>query len=191
MRAVLVALAVVTAVAATPAVAEAKIKTVGSSLPSPPRFGTISQSCPFRDALFTSRYPSCTVFQYVLPRRTVRVPANGRIVRWRLRGSKGRFRLRVLRQAPEQKVKAVGQSKAVRVSSTAVRVFTTNLAVKKNDLIAVDLLNESSSIGAAPARGAEYGIFAPKMGSGEVRDRFFGPFEDDQLLYNADVKLPG
>jgi len=104
-----------------------------------------------------------TQFNTTLPEAGANLtsPVNGAIVRWKMQGAVGGpFTLRVLHPNGSGAYTATGTSQSVKPTGLGIETFSTQLAIRSGDLIAVDSSNPTDEIGVAEATGAAYGIFS-------------------------------
>jgi hypothetical protein len=186
VRPLLSAAAVVAA--ALPAAPASAYTTIGSSLIADAS-SAIACGTPAQPDSF------CTVAQTELPDRPTVAPADGVIVRWRIRSaSGGTVRLRVLRPADQGRFTGVGRSASEQVSgsgpgSDQVFSFVTRLPVRHGDFVGVDRQRRVGAIYHARAGQEAYGLmtFQSPLAQGASRapDEQSSGFE---LLLNADVE---
>lgn len=81
---------------------------------------------------------ACTVVQTGLPGRRLVPPAAGAIRRWMVRGARGELALQVIRRAGPGYV-SVARSRVEQIPDADVHVLPANLAVRRGDLIGVQL----------------------------------------------------
>lgn len=111
-------------------------------------------------------------------------PVEGVIVRWRLLGATGSWKLRVLHPVGGTSYQSTATSAAVTPPSLGTETFSTNLPVKVGDLIGVDS-EKNSKIGAAKS-GATIAGWIPGLLDGETRA--YTATEPVEIAFNADVQ---
>lgn len=148
----------------------------------------------------------CTMFQSQFPGAALVVPADGVVVRWRLRGNSNssgeanQFQLRVLRPLPSGELLAAGTSTPVVVSSPPpyyeddeIRIFETQLPVRAGDRLGL-----TTGLG---ARAPQTGGFGSPAHPGAMISVIFGSMPDGtsgqprenplptEVNFNADVEM--
>jgi hypothetical protein len=165
-----------------PAVASAKIVTIGSPMTqslAPTAFDT---------------YRTATNTGLPEPGALIASPANGTVVSWKVTGaSGGPFRLRIVRPFGAGTYTGAGTSAAGAITGGGVLTFPTSLRIQKGDLVGVDPSSDGDQIGAQPLLpGSEVIFFASSLandGPG-VSPVFRGPEEvglSAQVLLNCVV----
>jgi hypothetical protein len=136
--------------------------------------------------------PGCTFSQRTLPNREITAPADGVIVRWRIRvgsavaSTPQAVRLRVIEGTGAAST-AVGASNAETVPAAAgTYTFDTQLPVLAGSFIGIDCCNTNGTFfNGTP--GARPDIWAPPLADGETRAPSVTG-NDIEIMVNADVE---
>ena len=165
---------------AAPASAAA-VTTIGSSLSAAANSGSACNTQP------------CTFVSFTIPGRATASPIDGVVTRWRIRGpaGSGQLALRVIRPAGGNTFVGAGTSATVAVPVVPeLQEFTTQLPIRAGDFVGLNVpfgaQNPSGMI--RTTAGATRSIFEPRPADGGPPATPLGPFDNDELLYNADVE---
>lgn len=133
----------------------------------------------------------CTSVQMELPTRTVAAPANGVLVRWRIRtnGPGGPFVLRVIRPVSGTTVTGIATSTSQSPLAAGIAEFGTRLPVRQGDRIGLGFTSTNSALfkSSVAAPGAMAFYFSPDVLDGATLP---ATIENDgtELLFNADFE---
>ncbi|MGH2958004.1 MAG: hypothetical protein ACRDKE_00245 [Solirubrobacterales bacterium] len=134
---------------------------------------------------------ACSFAQMEIPGRTVVAPANGVLVRWRIRtdGPGGPFALRVMRPVSGTTVTGIATSANELPMATGISEFETRLAIRQGDHIGLNFTSTNTA------------SFKHGMGTPGALALYFSPTLDDgaslpataennstELLFNADFE---
>jgi len=126
--------------------------------------------------------PPCTLLQTALPARRLRVPFDGIISRWRVRGASGTIALAVLRGSDQPRRVAV--TRREHMPTTGRHEFRTDLRVRKGDRVALQLAG-GASFGYAGVPAARLARWSPQVTSARPPD--YTEPDGLELLYAVDV----
>jgi hypothetical protein len=129
----------------------------------------------------------CTTFQNVHPTRPYSAPADGIVVRWRVRDGAGTLRLRIIRSAGGGMYTGAGTSAPGAVPPGAVTTFDTRLPIAAGNFIGLDYVDANSAAGARPLPGGQNLNFFPPLADGQTRASD-GTDNDVETLYSADIE---
>jgi hemolysin type calcium-binding protein len=128
----------------------------------------------------------CTTFQNAHPSRPYSAPAEGVVVRWRVRDGTGTLRLRIIRPAGPGTYTGAGTSAPGAVPPGVV-TFDTRLPITAGDFIGLDYVDANSAVGARPLAGGQNLNFFPPLADGQTRAAD-GTDNDVEALYSADIE---
>lgn len=120
---------------------------------------------------------------------TLTSPVNGTIIRWRVTGFSGAWRLRVLTPLGGQVYTGSGTSALQAPLGLGTETFATNLPIKAGQIIGVENIAGGARIGGLESPGGNYSGFVPPLADGSTRTAV-GPFEGVIFSYSADVLPP-
>jgi hypothetical protein len=136
----------------------------------------------------------CFIVQSVLGGRVLRAPFTGVVVRWRLRGSSGLFRLRVVRPVGNDELlrmryRYLGASAGATVHGAGTTVLSARVHVAHGDLIGIQALGLGAAVGVRPAPfdSSAWEEFDTRARRNSIAISG-GTTNGQQLLYNADIE---
>jgi hypothetical protein len=165
--------AVVGACLGLPAVTSASTVTVGSPL--------TASFVPQNEAL-------ATVANSALSETGANVtsPVTGRIVRWRILGASGGFKLRVLTPKGGTTYAGAGTSASQSPTSAALQTFSTNMPIQAGQTVGLDDSNNGDIVGVASVAGSSYLFWNPPLADGSA-SAAGGSIPNGEVAFNADV----
>ncbi|HST70467.1 MAG TPA: IPT/TIG domain-containing protein [Solirubrobacterales bacterium] len=166
---------VLVAALATATGAEARVVTVGSPA-SPTTGGENTQPILFINAGMGAAGGIATS------------PIDGTIIRWRVNGFEGPWRLRVLTPNGGPTYTGSGTGAAENVPDKGLHAYATALPVKAGQTIGIESTGQAW-FGAAPSPGASFAVFAPPLPDGATGNAI-GVFENQSFTFSADVLPP-
>ena len=101
----------------------------------------------------TGSTPSCTIVQVRRDGRALAVPADGVIRRWAVRGARGGMGLRIVRWNGAGRYAVAAGGPTERVADTGMHTFATDLAVRRGDLVALEV-EPGAGMGVVPGARA-------------------------------------
>lgn len=158
----------------TGAGAEAAVVTVGSTA-SPTTGGENSQPVMFTNAVAGSAGGITTS------------PTDGTIIRWRVEGFEGPWRLRVLTPNGGPSYTGGGVSGTETVPDKGPHTYATGLPIKAGQAIGIESTG-AAWLGATESIGATYAFFVPPLGEGATGNGQL--FENLVFTFSADVLPP-
>ncbi|HKO38828.1 MAG TPA: IPT/TIG domain-containing protein [Solirubrobacterales bacterium] len=115
-------------------------------------------------------------------------PITGTIIRWRVNGFEGPWRLRVLSPNGGPSYTGSGTGTAENVPDKGLHTYGTALPIKAGQTIGIESTGQAW-FGAVPSPGASFAVFAPPLPDGATGNAI-GVFENQSFTFSADVLPP-
>lgn len=115
-------------------------------------------------------------------------PIDGTIIRWRVNGFEGPWRVRVMTPNGGPSFTAGAASAAETVTDKGIHVFSTSLPIKAGQTIGIESTG-AATFGIAAAPGATYAVFFPPLAEGATGDALTSS-ANASFTFSADVLPP-